>query len=561
MNRPATDRGATTQTNIFLDVILQRWESDPSGTFAIYMKAEAESRVSNRDVQDRAFKFLTLMRQHDAVVGDIILLICRHGVDGHAAFLGAMLGGLVPSFLPYPNIKQDSGLYWRQHRTLFEHCGAKLALVYDELVDTVADCAEGTGLQVIPLSAVLAIEPTAAMILPAGDQTALLQHSSGTTGQKKGVALSFNSVAQQLKSYAGAVHFTSCKNAVVATWLPLYHDMGLISSFLLPCWLGIPIVSLDPFAWIAAPVTLLDAIARHRATHVWLPNFALLVLVRSARAGLTWDLSCLRAVISCSEPSKPKSFDAFLSKFNNMGVLPEALQSCYAMAETVFAVSQSDLRQVPRRINVSRQLLAMGTVAKTDLEQDTLTLLSNGPPIEGCLVRIATAGAATPAGRVGEILVRTASMFTSYHSNAEATRAVMEDGWYRTGDLGFIDEDEIFIVGRMKDVIIVNGKNIFAHDVEAAVSVVAGVKPGRCVAFGRFSERIGSEELIVVAERAELVPPDVDETTALAVNQAVISECGVSCADIRLVNTGWLVKTTSGKTSRAENAFKYEAMI
>ncbi|MDE8344140.1 MAG: AMP-binding protein, partial [Acidocella sp.] len=159
------------------------------------------------------------------------------------------------------------------------------------------------------------------------------------------------------------------------------------------------------------------------------------------------------------------------------------------------------------------------------------------------------------SGEIGEICVRANYMFSGYNNNEAATKAAFFGDWYRTGDIGFIERDELFVVGRIKDVIILNGKNVFVHDVEAAVSRVGGIKPGRAVAFGRYSEKAGSELLVVVAERDGADMPDQD--LQRDINRAVVEEVGVPCSDIRIVEQGWLVKTTSGKTSRSENASKY----
>jgi len=546
--------------NAFLDPIIGRGDTDPAAPFATYVAHGTERTVSQAAFRARALQFLALLRESGAAPGDLVLMILRHGLDAQAAFMGAMLGGMVPSFLPYPNARQDHQLYWRQHRTVFGHCGARLALVYDELCEAVAACTADIGITVLPLSRVDYC-PACAMpsMLPGEDEIALLQHSSGTTGLKKGVALSYRSIVQQIARYADSVGLNAPAGAVIVSWLPLYHDMGLITGFLLPCWRGVPIVSLDPFAWIAAPTILLDAIERHRATHLWMPNFAFLVLARHARGKAGWALGSLRAVVSCSEPCKPEAFDAFLARFGPMGVGHEALQTCYAMAETVFAVSQSEIGVAPRRRAVSRSALAAKNVEPPETPADSTILLGNGKPISGCEVRILSQDGWGAERQIGEIVVKSGFMFDAYYRNQAATRdAFYDGGWYRTGDIGFLDAGEVFVVGRLKDVIIVNGKNIFAHDVEAAVSTVAGVKPGRCVAFGRFSERVGSEQMVVIAERSG---ESEEQAILLAINQAVLEECGVPCADIRLVGAEWLVKTTSGKMSRSENAQKYAAAL
>ena len=172
-----------------------------------------------------------------------------------------------------------------------------------------------------------------------------------------------------------------------------------------------------------------------------------------------------------------------------------------------------------------------------------------------CRVGVLRDGAFVTDREIGELCVQAPFLFSGYYKNPEATAAAFHGAWYRTGDVGFVDNEEVFVVGRLKDVIIVNGKNIFAHDVEAAVARVSGVKPGRAVAFGWYSASIGTEQLVVVAERQE----DTVSSDQMArdINQMVINEVGIPAGDVRIVDQGWLIKTTSGKISRGDNTRKY----
>jgi fatty-acyl-CoA synthase len=229
-----------------------------------------------------------------------------------------------------------------------------------------------------------------------------------------------------------------------------------------------------------------------------------------------------------------------------------ALQTCYAMAETVFAISQSKLGSPVRRLAVDRESLqTAGRVVPPAAGSDPLVLLSNGRPVQGCKV------VAGEPGQVGEIRVTAPFLFSGYHNNPAATEAAFDGAWFRTGDLGFVDNGEVFVVGRLKDVIIVNGKNIFAHDIEAAVARLPGLKPGRAVAFGSYSPGLGSEELVVVAERLDRSVPDEELIRSITI--AVHQEVSLACSDVLVVDQGWLVKTTSGKISRSANARKYAA--
>jgi len=545
--------------NPFLDPVLRRARHTPDRLFGVFHDGEVWQPASIGDFMRRAQQFAAMLARHGARRGDTVLLVVRHGLDAHAAFVGAMLAGTVPGFLPHPNAKQDADLYWRQHRAVFRLCQPAAVVASDDLVEIIRAHAYGSGAAVLPLSAVESEAPLDGLIVQPGDAPALLQHSSGTTGLKKGVVLTYTAIVRQLAAYQGALALDQVADARIATWLPLYHDMGLISSFLLPLWSGVPIASLDPFSWIARPGLFFEAIESYHATHAWLPNFAFMHLARAYRDERQYDLRSLIAVINCSEPCKPAAFDAFLRRFGAWGIGAEALLTCYAMAETVFAVSQSSIGTAVRRLTVDSGCIEhMGAVAPPDAGGRAVTLLSNGRPLDGCDVAVLRDGAFMPERQTGELCVAAPFLFNGYHNNVEATEAAFFDGFYRTGDVGFIDGGEVFVVGRRKDLIIVNGKNIFAHDVEAAVSAVPGVKPGRAVAFGDYVDAVGSERLVVVAERAgDVAGGDLIR----AINAAVMDEVGLACEDIRLVEQGWLVKTTSGKISRAENVMKYRGLV
>jgi fatty-acyl-CoA synthase len=551
-------RAAATETeNPFLGPIMRRWRSDPSARFGVFHDGDDWNVATLDDVIRRALRFSSAFADVGVGQGDIVLLIIQHGIDAYAAFLGVMLIGAVPSFMPYPSVKQDAVVYWKQHRQVFAHIRPRAILVYDTLLAAVMEAVEDADIAVLAQSRADDFESLRPGALPSADTVALLQHSSGTTGLKKGVMLSYRAIVGHLEAYGRALGLDAVASPAIASWLPLYHDMGLVTSFLLPVWSGAPILAIDPFEWTRRPTLLFEAIETFAATHAWVPNFSLVHQVRSVRSELTWDLSSLQALICCSEPCKPESFDLFSDRFSSWGLGATVLRTCYAMAETVFAVTQSPLGQVPRRLRVDRLGLQTQAVAvAAQAVGDTVELLSNGPPVAGCRVEIRREGKAVVDGVVGEVCVTAPWMFSGYHHNPTATENALDGGWLKTGDLGFVDGSEVYIVGRLKDVIIVNGKNLFAHDVEAAVSRVAGVKPGRAVAFGWYDASVGSEQLVVVAERDE--PADEDAAVIRRLNHAVSTEVGVGCGDVRLVEHGWLLKTTSGKISRSENVGKYQ---
>ncbi len=466
--------------------------------------------------------------------GDTVLLCLTHGTSLHAAFLGALLVGAVPGYLAVPSDKQDPDLFWASYESLVERISPRLMLVSPDItlrgeigthvvIDEPLEALEGTAGELIASYA--DSDPSA---------VALLQHSSGTTGLKKGVALTHDQIAKQVAALAARLEVTDADR--VASWLPVYHDMGLISSFLAPVHLSIPVLSLDPFEWVNAPHSLLDTMDQHRATLAWLPNFAFNHLVRTKTGDESYRLDHVRAFINCSEPCKPATFDRFAEAFASHGVRRDQLQVSYAMAESVFAVTQTVIGEVTRTLDV-----------------DGAQALSNGPLLDGIELRVA----APDGAQVGEIQLRGGYVFSGYSHDAETTAEAFDGDWYRTGDLGCLVDGELYVLGRVKDVIIHHGINYFAHDIEAAVTAVPGVKSGRCVAVAVYDPDVGSEEIEVIAERDPDEQCDDDELTA-AVREAVADEFPVNLAKVHLRDPGWMVKTTSGKVSRADNLAKLE---
>jgi acyl-CoA synthetase (AMP-forming)/AMP-acid ligase II len=330
--------------------------------------------------------------------------------------------------------------------------------------------------------------------------------------------------------------------------------MGLIAALHLPLAFGIPTVQIDPFEWVVVPSLLLDVISRERATISWLPNFAFSMMADKIREddleGITLD--SWRLVINCSEPVREEDLQKFLGRFAPYGLRADALAASYAMAETTFAVTQTTLGSRPPVINVDKVALSKGDVVEVDQAAPARTCVSSGPAIPGCDVRIVDDDSVDVAqGRVGEIVVRSVSMFDGYRNYPEKTAAVLRDGWYYSGDYGFVKDGEYYVIGRKKDIVIIAGNNVYPEDVEAAVGSVEGVIPGRVIAFGEEDETFGSERLSVMAET-----PVTNEQGLQALRKAVIAagmSIDVSIVNVYLVPPRFLIKSSAGKPSRHAN--------
>jgi fatty-acyl-CoA synthase len=479
--------------------------------------------------------------------GQVVFIVLRHGWEAYAAFLGAMRAGLLPAFLPFPTPKQDPTHYWASHRALFERVKPAALLTYEANAEPLAKAAERA---VLTLEAFASLAPAALAPIPAADRPAFLQHSSGTTGLKKGVQITWAQLDAQVGAYAAAIGMGPGDK--VASWLPLYHDMGLVTGFLMPLSLGATIISLDPFEWVARPSLLFEAIETYGAGFCWLPNFAFAHLVRTAGEDDRHDLSSMRAFIDCSEPCRAETLDAFLDRFSGQGVRPQMLQACYAMAETVFAVSQTPMGQPPRvmEIDADRFDADQSVVFARSATARVRRLVSCGAPIAGVEARIAG-----DAGRAGEVEVRGEFVFDRYFANPAGTKAAFADGWYRTGDLGFLHEGELYVCGRRKEMLIVHGRNHYAGDIEEVLASTPGVKPGRAVVFAVFDPTSASEEAVALVEAGA---PDADPAALKrAVKKAVYDRLELTLRTVAILPAGQLIKTTSGKVSRDENRRRY----
>ena len=526
--------------------------------FCEFLQGGAHTALRYGDLRRGAERYAGFLQSRGVRRGEVVLVVLRHSPDLFSAFLGAMLMGAVPSFMPFPTSKQEPRLYWSSHQKLLDRMATGTLLTYGENLTAVAECTRHDGWRLLGVEQAIDAQTH---FLPASvspDQIAFLQHSSGTTGLKKGVALTHRAVLRQVRSYAERLQLRPGDRVV--SWLPLYHDMGLIACFLLPLITRVPVVMMDPFEWVVSPGRLFDAIQRFRGTHCWQPNFAFHHLCRTVRPSPELDLSSMRAWINCSEPCRAESFDLFVRRFAGAGVRAEHLQVCYAMAETVFAVTQTEPDRPVRRLCVEPDALRLGCAvpAKSDAASSTV-LLSTGSPISGLSVQIRDdQGQPVTEGLIGEICIAGDCLFDGYFLLPEETHRKLREGWYHSGDLGFLREGSLYVTGRKNDLIIVHGRNYYAHELEFLVNQVPGVQPGRTVAAGYFRSEVGSEEVVIIAE-APTITEAARGDLSQQIKQALLDQAGLLVFDVHLVEAGWLIKTTSGKVSRVENLAKYQA--
>jgi acyl-CoA synthetase (AMP-forming)/AMP-acid ligase II len=496
--------------------------------------------------------------------GEVVVLILQHGEGLVYAFWGAILHGAIPSIMPFLTEKLSPERYRADLSALISVTQPSAIVTYSEFEAEVrAALREGDSVREVIVSD--RIENITELIFDslAGFQRkpediAILQHSSGTTGLQKGVALSHQAVFNQLDAYGKALNVN--ERDVVISWLPLYHDMGLIAGFIMPILSGIHLVLQSPFDWVRAPYKLMHSVTKYRGTLSWLPNFAYNFCAQKIRdrhlEGV--DLSTWRAVINCSEPVRWESHQAFYEKFKLYGLKYEALQTSYAMAENVFGVTQSRLGSEPAVVAIDRESFMVERVAEDPMEgRPSMKMMSSGCPLENVNVKVLDEKRnELPERVVGEVALQSDCMLTGYYNRSDLTQQAFDGDWYLTGDFGFMMDGELFISGRKKDMIIVGGKNVYPQDLESLTYEVMGVHAGRSVAFGLFDESQGTEDVVVIAE-VDSEDPVEQQKVADAIRLHVTKNSAIALRYVKVVDPKWIVKTSSGKTARSANKEKF----
>lgn len=528
----------------------------PEKTALHFFGAAALSSISYQQLNLRARAIAIDLKARGVGRGGIVLIVMRTGIDLVGSFIGAMLIGAVPSVMPAPSPKQLPEVYWAGHRKLFATI-RPAAIITDE----VTGHAYRTSLpEFADLLSTVRPSGQIAEFRPAEldpGLPAFLQHSSGTTALKKGVVISHRAALEHLDRYAATLGFTD--RDVIASWLPLYHDMGLVACLLLPLMAGATVVMIDPFEWLVRPYLLLDAIDRFRATFCWMPNFAFERMATVAPSSPAINLASLKAIINCSEPCKRHSQERFVEHFASAGLSPHAVQVSYAMAENVFAVTQTRLGGPVDTLSLKPSSIGRRMVDLAASGEPAIEAVSCGPTLPQTRIRIVDERRQeVGADRIGEIAIKTATLFDGYYRRPDLAEAALVDGWYYTRDIGFLYAGELYVIGRVDDLLIVRGQNFVAHELEQEIAQVTGVKAGRAVVFTTDSIRSATQELVVLFEPDGTAP---GELVRRQIVDRLDAAAGIVPQYVQSVRPGLLRKSSSGKISRAANREWFESEL
>ncbi|MBF0421364.1 MAG: AMP-binding protein [Magnetococcales bacterium] len=490
---------------------------------------------------------LTWAERLQSTPDPVIMIFGRTTPMMMAAWFGSIVAGRLPAFLSYPSHKITPEAYASKLANYRNRFQSTTFVGEVEDRDTWPDVLTFD----ISMKAMVPRCPSGSTPGEADDPPLFLQCSSGTTGLQKAVMIRQSQLSYQINHYRQALKLDPTADRIVS-WLPLYHDMGLVATFLLPLLTQTEVYYLDPFHWAAAPGLLLEAMERHGGTLTWLPNFAFSFLCKDNHR---FDLSHVRAFINCSEPVSIDNFQRFMTTH---GVLPHQLSVCYALAENVFAASMSDIGQPPRWLSVDpaslhrHRLVAYGNANSLrepiSGRQGHRMVVSCGTPLPGVEIRIHS-----PSGtEIGEIHLRSPCTVAGYYQSD----AIAQAGWFPTGDLGFIHDGELYLCGRKKDLIIQNGKNIYPQDVEAVLHTHPQVHPGRVAVAGMMDDEWNTQRTFALVETESNLPLQQRRALCHELQSRLTLDFDV-LVQVAVVPRGWLRKTSSGKMAREHNLERY----
>jgi 1-acyl-sn-glycerol-3-phosphate acyltransferase len=498
------------------------------------------------------------LQERGLTPGDAVGIMLPTSHAYFACFLGVLLAGgvAVPLYPPTRLARLEEHL--NRQAGILANCRARILVAAPEAATTARLVrAQAPDLDVVVAAETLAGETgTPSVPVISTDDVALLQYTSGSTGAPKGVVLSHANLLANIRAMAAAIGATP--DDVFVSWLPLYHDMGLIGAWLGCLHHGTPLVLMPSLAFLARPRRWLAAIHRWRGSISGGPNFAYELCLRRLGdddlAGL--DLSCWRVAFNGAEPVSPDTVERFCARFAACGFSRRAMMPVYGLAECSVGLAFPPAGRGPLIDRVRRDRLERaGRAEPAAADQDALAFVACGGPLVGHQIRIAdAAGREQPERHEGRIQFQGPSATRGYRRNAEATARLFDGPWLDSGDQGYLAGGELFVTGRRADIVIRGGRNIYPGDVEAAVAGLDGVAGGQVAVFGHAGA--GTERLVVVVETRRQ-GPDQRTRLARAVDEAVTDHLGEPADDVVLVPPGSIPRTSSGKIRRNATAQLY----
>ncbi len=537
-----------------LPEVLFQYASETPQRPHIYLRDEDthETLIHYGDLFENACRIANSIRQSNIHPGETIAIMLPTSSHFFYAFFGVLFAQAVPVPI-YPPFRADRiEEYAKRETHILNNAQARMLITFSQakLLSKVLQAEVPSLKQVVTAESLLSNTSTPPEIPHDAEQLALLQYTSGSTGDPKGILLQHKNILANMQGIQQAIKLDPTDRVV--SWLPLYHDMGLM-SWLNCLYFGIPLTLLSPLTFLNHPEQWLWAIHDHRATLSAGPNFAYELCVKkideTSIRGL--DLSSWRLAFNGAEPVNAQTLKRFYQKFKRYGLKPEALYPVYGLAENTVGLTFPELNREPRIDRIAREPFEKKQQAIPSRQGDRLEWVSVGKCIAHHHIRIADDNnQALPERHIGNIQFQGPSAMQGYHHRPDVTQAVYHHGWWDTGDLGYLADGELFITGRKKDLIIKSGRNLYPESIEGVVGSSPGIRKGCVIAFGTVDPNLGTEKMIIVAETKLTDIADQKKLESILIEKISIA-IGVPPDQVILVPPHTIPKTSSGKLQRS----------
>jgi acyl carrier protein len=539
-------------------------ERQPDRLTVFLYEEQKEIRITYRTLWDGALRYAARLAEAGLAPGQTVAIMLPTGADYLYCFYGVLIAGGIPVPLYPPARLTTIEDHMTRHVTILKSCGAAIMVTIPEA----KALAWLLRAQVETLQAVLvpsdfsSSSPSFTPVKGRSGQIGFLQYTSGSTGNPKGVVLTHANLLNNVRQMGRSARAT--QEDVFVSWLPLYHDMGLIGGCFATMYLGFPVVLMSPLAFLSRPSSWMRAIHRHKGTISGGPNFSYELCLRripdEEMEGL--DLSSWRFAFNGAEPVSPDTMRAFSEKFKKYSFSENAMSPVYGLAENTVGVAFTP-PGTPWRMDLLDRDVFSRTGEAVDARPDDpapLRVVGCGHVIEEHDLRVVdAAGLELPDRNEGRLQFRGPSATSGYYRNPEGTKGLFAgDGWVNTGDRAYLSEGMVYITGREKDVIIRGGRNISPYELEEAVGDLPGIRRGCVAVFGSADAQSGTERVVVLAEMRNQQDISASDSLRNKINQLAIDFIGAPADDIVLAPPHTVPKTSSGKIRRVAAREYYE---
>ncbi|MEJ2424309.1 MAG: AMP-binding protein [Candidatus Thiodiazotropha sp.] len=560
---PARGAPVPSTASTLMEVLDWHLQSQPERVhIQLYNGDDEPEALSYRDLGEGAERVATGLWEHGVRAGDRVALMLPTGRSYFFSFYGILLAGAVPVPIYPPTRLSQLEEHLRRHGRILQNAGVGLLITFPEAgrVAQLLKPLVPSLRHIVDWSLLDSATGSIQRVFGSGEDIAFLQYTSGSTGDPKGVVLSHDNLLANIRAMGQAVEVTP--EDVFVSWLPLYHDMGLIGAWLGSLYFGLPLVVMSPLRFLARPSRWLWAIHRHRGTLSASPNFGYeLCLNKVPEEELTGlDLSSWRYAFNGAEPVSTATLRSFAGRFSVYGFDERALAPVYGLAEAAVGLAFPPPRRGPLIDRIDRDRFMLNGEASPAKEGDAVALgiVACGRPLPGYKVQVVDrAGRPLPERQEGRLEFQGPSSTRGYFDNPEATSKLFRETWLDTGDRAYLARGEVYITGRIKEMMIRGGRNIYPYELEQRVGELPGVRKGCVAAFPCNDPTTGTERLVVVAESRERDPTH-REALRRAIRERTSDLLGMPPDEVVVAPPHTVLKTSSGKLRRATMRALYE---